>query len=186
MMMTEERHTPNAISFVIEIPVTKIQEKNPEIKKRLEDQSAAVAPMISLEQIQAKLNKAEEKRRASLHMPQNFEVKMIKVNERKSSLEKAALEHSTKIESTLSKAEKNRQMVNSIRMRKVQDHLNKVDEVRKQKTLKDQSSLESKQDDIKMKLEAAEMRRQSKLNQVIDIAQKSAEKRKPSVEQTTM
>ena len=44
MMMTEEKHTPNAISFVIEIPVSKVQEKSPEIKKRLEDQSAATAP----------------------------------------------------------------------------------------------------------------------------------------------
>ena len=44
MMMTEEKHTPNSISFVIEIPVSKVQEKSPEIKKRLEDQSAAIAP----------------------------------------------------------------------------------------------------------------------------------------------
>ena len=120
--------------------------------------------MISLEQIQAKLDKAEVKRRASMHMPQNFEVKRSRVNERKASLEQAALQHSTKIESILSRAEKNRQVVNSVRMMKVQEHLNKVDEVRKQKSIKEQSSMESKQDDIKMKLQAAEMRRQSKLN----------------------
>ena len=69
MMMTEEKSTPNAVSFVIEIPAAKPQEKSPEIKKRLEDMSAATAPMISLEQIQAKLEKAEIKRRASMHMP---------------------------------------------------------------------------------------------------------------------
>ena len=116
-------------------------------------------------------------------MPQSFEVKRSRVNERKSSLEQAAIQHGSKIESILSRAEKNRQMVNSIRMMKVQEHLNKVDEVRKQKSIKEQSTIESMQDDIKMKHEAAEMRRQTKLNQVIDIAQKSAEKRKPSVEQ---
>ena len=77
-------------------------------------------------------------------------------------------------------------MVNSVRMMKVQEHLNKVDSVKKQKSLKEQSSIESKQDSIKMKLEAAEMRRQSTLNRVIDIAQKSAEKRKPSMEASQM
>jgi hypothetical protein len=183
MMMTEEKHTPNAVSFVIEMPATKVQEKSPEIKKRLEDQSAAHAPMISLEQIQAKLEKAELLRRASMHMPQSFEMKRSRVNERKSSLEQAALEHNTRIESTLSRAEKNREMAKNNKMMKVQEHLNKVDEVRKQKSIKEESTLESKKDDIKMKLEAAEMRRQTMLNHVIDIAQKSAEKRKPSVEQ---
>ena len=87
MTMTEEKNTPNAISFVIEMPAaTKIHEKVPEIKKRLEAESAAYSPMISLEQIEAKLMKAEEKRRLSLHQ-QNFEEKRNKVTERKSSLE---------------------------------------------------------------------------------------------------
>ena len=49
MTMTEERHTPNAISFIIEMPAaTKVQEV-PEIKKRLEDESAAYAPTVTLE-----------------------------------------------------------------------------------------------------------------------------------------
>ena len=49
MTMTEEKHTPNAISFVIEMPVTKTTEVVPEIKKRLEDESAAYAPTVTLE-----------------------------------------------------------------------------------------------------------------------------------------
>ena len=106
MTMTEEKHTPNAISFVIEMPAA---DKVPEIKKRLEAESAAYSPMISLEQIEAKLMKAEEKRRLSLHQ-QNFEEKRNKVTERKSSLEQATLEHNTKITSTLSQAEKNREL----------------------------------------------------------------------------
>lgn len=65
MTMTEERHTPNAISFVIEMPAGAKATEVPEIKKRLEEESAA--PMITLEQIEAKLTKAGEKRRLSLH-----------------------------------------------------------------------------------------------------------------------
>ena len=137
MTMTEEKHTPNAISFVIEMPAaTKINEKEVEIKKRLEAESAAYSPMISLEQIEAKLMKAEEKRRLSLHQ-QNFEEKRTKVTERKSSLEQAALEHNSKIGATLSQAEKNRELKKSMKLQKIHQHLSKVDEVRKQKTIKE-------------------------------------------------
>lgn len=117
MSMIEEKHTPNAISFVIEMPPTKVAE--PEIKKRLEDQSAAYAPMVTLEQIQAKLEKAEVKRRASLHQTQSFEEKRTRVNERKSSLEQAALEQGTKIETTLSQAEKNRELARNAKKQKI-------------------------------------------------------------------
>lgn len=65
MTMTQDKQTPNAIAFTIEMPVTKVAERTPEIKKRLEEQSAP--PMLSLEQIEAKLMKAGEKRRLSLH-----------------------------------------------------------------------------------------------------------------------
>ena len=42
MTLIEERHTPNAISFVVEMPAdNKVLEKMPEIKKRLEEQSVA-------------------------------------------------------------------------------------------------------------------------------------------------
>jgi hypothetical protein len=157
MTMTEEKHTPNAISFVIEMPATKMTEM-PEIKKRLEDESAAYAPTISLEQIEAKLMKAGEKRRLSLHQ-QSFEEKRNKVTERKSSLEQAALEHNTRIESTLSQAEKNREAKKAMKLQKIQEHLNKVDEIRKSKSIKEQTVLESMQEDIKQKLEAADMRR---------------------------
>lgn len=67
MTLTEVKHTSSAISFVVEMPLTKVVEKVPEIKKRLEAESAAFAPQTSLEQINAKLEKAEEKRRQGLH-----------------------------------------------------------------------------------------------------------------------
>lgn len=103
MTMTEEKHTPNAISFVIDMPVTKT-EAEPEIKKRLEAESAAFAPVTSLEQINAKLEKAEYKRKLSL-THQGSEEKIKKVLERKSTLEQAALEKNTIFESTLTMAE---------------------------------------------------------------------------------
>jgi hypothetical protein len=50
MTMTEEKHTTNSISFVVDMPA-KLSEKEPEIKKRLEAESAAFAPQVSLESI---------------------------------------------------------------------------------------------------------------------------------------
>lgn len=111
MTLIEEKHTPNAISFVVEMPAGPSVQEVPEVKKRLEEQSVAQSPLISLEQINAKLEKATLKRRLSLHRPQSFEEKLNKVTERKSSLEKIALEHNTKFETTLSKAEENREQV---------------------------------------------------------------------------
>lgn len=66
MTMTEEKHTPNAISFVIGMPAN-TAEVEPEIKKRLEAESAAFAPQTSLEAINAKLEKAESKRKLSFN-----------------------------------------------------------------------------------------------------------------------
>jgi hypothetical protein len=120
MTLIEEKHTPNAISFVVEMPAgPSMQEKVPEVKKRLEEQSVAQSPLISLEQIQAKLEKATEKRRLSLHRPQSFEEKLNKITERKSSLEKIALEHNTKFETTLHRAEENREQVLARKVNKI-------------------------------------------------------------------
>lgn len=75
--------------------------------------------MVTLEQIQAKLEKADLKRRASLHQTQSFEEKRTRVTERKSSLEQAALQHNTRIETTLSQAEKNRELAKNAKMQKI-------------------------------------------------------------------
>jgi hypothetical protein len=72
MMLKEERHTPKAISFRIEIPDLQGQKNqlnpNPEVKKRLElsAQKAAQGPSITMDDINHKLQKAEEKRKLSL------------------------------------------------------------------------------------------------------------------------
>src|SRR6187397_2571400 len=109
MTMTEEKQTPNAISFIIEMPAGTTTTEVPEIKKRLEAESAAFAPTTSLEQINAKLEKAENKRKLSLTHNQGSEEKIKKVLQRKSTLEQAALEENTKFEENLTLAEQKRE-----------------------------------------------------------------------------
>ena len=116
--LTEVKHTPNAISFVVEMPATKMAGEVPEIKKRLEAESAAFAPQTSLEQINAKLEKAEEKRRLSLHQ-QTSEEKRKRVYLRKTSLEQAALEKNTTYETTLSMAEQKREQAKNSKIAKI-------------------------------------------------------------------
>lgn len=107
--MTEEKSTANSIAFVVDINAdAKLSTEEPEVKKRLEEQSANAGAEISLEQINEKLEKAEEKR-LSFHQHKNDDEKRNKVAERKSSLEKQALEHNTKIEAALSRADDNRE-----------------------------------------------------------------------------
>ena len=118
MTMTEEKHTPNAISFVIDMPSTKMTETEPEIKKRLEAESAAFAPQTSLEQINAKLEKAEYKRKLSL-THQGSEEKIKRVLERKSTLEQAALEKNSMLEETLTHAEQKREEAKALRIAKI-------------------------------------------------------------------
>ena len=129
--LIEEKKTENSVSFVVDVSAGGSVQAEPEVKKRLEEQSQIEPPAVSLEQIEAKLEKAEEKRRASLHKPHGFDEKLTKVLERKSSLEKQALEHNTKIEASLHKAEENREQILNEKVEKVQAHLTKVDEVRK-------------------------------------------------------
>lgn len=77
------------IAFEVELPKTNKIE-NPEIKKRLEaDAQAATGPQITLEKIQQKLKKAEEKRRFTLSNPTSRldRKRVYKVSERKRSLD---------------------------------------------------------------------------------------------------
>ena len=94
-------------------------EKEAEFRKRMELEAAAFAPAITLETIQTKLEKAEE-RRASLHQAQpNLEKKLSKVQERKSSLEQKNLEHNTKLETILSNADLKREQAKSFKVQKI-------------------------------------------------------------------
>jgi hypothetical protein len=127
MLMTQERETPNAVSFIIELPSTTTTAE-PEIKKRLEN--APFGTQVSLEQINAKLEKAEEKRKLAL-THQNSDEKAKRVFERKSTLEKAAFEKNSQFESNLTIAEQRREQAEAAKIAKVQEHLSKVDQVRK-------------------------------------------------------
>ena len=91
-MMTEEKHTPQAVSFEINFLENKPQAEEPQIKKRLEMES--VPEPITLELIEEKLQKAEV-RRTSLRQTNSppFEERREKVLERRASLEKATAEH---------------------------------------------------------------------------------------------
>lgn len=105
LSMSNEKQTNNAIAFTIDLPSTgSLSEKDLLIKQRLEAESAAFAPCTSLEQINAKLEKAEEKRKLSLNF-QNSEEKRKRVFQRKSTLEEANLEKNSLLETHLSAAE---------------------------------------------------------------------------------
>ena len=54
-MLQEERHTANAISFNVQLNDQISNNQDPAIKKRLEAESAAQAPALTLDQIQEKL-----------------------------------------------------------------------------------------------------------------------------------
>lgn len=68
MTMTEEKSTANSVAFVVEMPDAgaTLSEKELLVKQRLEAESAAFDPTTSLEEINAKLEKAEVKRKMSL------------------------------------------------------------------------------------------------------------------------
>lgn len=66
MMLKEEKHTPHAVSFAIDLGEKKAGEE-PQVKKRLEaDAKAAQGPSITMDKIKQKLQKAEQKRKQTL------------------------------------------------------------------------------------------------------------------------
>ena len=86
-ILKQERPTPKPIAFDIEVH-DHSSEVNPEVKKRLESSSAAQGPQITLEQISAKLKKAEEKRKKNLSTSSGSPIdeRRQRVVERKASL----------------------------------------------------------------------------------------------------
>lgn len=83
-LLKEEKHTNNAISFEVTLDHSK-QAEEPEIKKRLEN-SHESSP-ITMEQIQEKLQKAEERRRMQLKS-ENL-TRRNRTTERKASLDQS-------------------------------------------------------------------------------------------------
>lgn len=124
------------VAFEVALPKTTTDV--PMIKKRLEaDAKAAQGPSITLEMIQGKLKKAEEKRRATLTNPcTRIDKKRIyKVSERKRSLDEWKEQQlKGKSMTNLSEAEKKRTQALQMKQKKVQNHLEKVEKVRKLKS----------------------------------------------------
>lgn len=135
MMLAEERHTPKAVSFRVILPDTQLT-KVPEIKKRLElsAKKAAQGPQITIEDISSKLQRAEEKRKASLtqHISPRVEQRRLNAWENKKYYEKQQMEHlRQKFEEVLPKAAENRRSTAESKRQKLREHINKVEENRK-------------------------------------------------------
>ena len=172
------------VAFEVELPRTHKLE-NPEIKKRLEAEQAAYGPQITLEDIQAKLKKAEEKRRETLsnQFARLDKKRVYKVTERKRSLDQQK-EQELKGKSTthLTQAEQKRQQVLEQKQNKLKKHLDKVEHVRKLKNQNDQQSLERQKTELDHKLEQAEKNRQQNLEQIKTIAHHAAEKKQSTTQ----
>lgn len=167
------------VAFEVEIP--KFTTEVPEIKKRLEaDAKAAQGPSITLEQIQHKLKKAEEKRRVTLANPSTRidKKRVYKVSERKRSLDEWKEQQLKKKSTThLTEAEKKRNQTLETKQKKVQKHLEKVEKVRKLKSSQEQQELEKQKEELLQKLEHASLNREQNLEKIRTIAHNSAEKK---------
>lgn len=108
MMLKEERSTPHAVAFEILLPEQANSNKQlPEVAKRLEAESLKTHN-VSLDDIQQKLQKAEEKRKLSFNQGNSpkFEERRNKALERKKSLEQEKEKHLMQdVERDLQKAE---------------------------------------------------------------------------------
>jgi hypothetical protein len=109
-MLQEDRHTANAISFNVDLP-RNLTQGDIQIKKRLEaDAEAARGAQLTIDDIQAKLKKAEQKRQNTLELNSKRldRKRAIRVNERKASLDEERAKQNGKFLKTLSQAEEKR------------------------------------------------------------------------------
>jgi hypothetical protein len=96
------------------LPLNKANINEPDIKKKLEASKAALSPSLTLDKIEDKLKRAEEKRKMSLNHTNSppFEERRQKVIGRKSSFEQRAVEHlQNKVQRDLDLASQNRDKV---------------------------------------------------------------------------
>lgn len=130
MMMKEEKHTPQAVSFEINFAGAKHHFEDPQVKKRLE--AGSNAEPITLDKIEEKLHKAEERRASFKHSNSPpFEERREKVLERRASLEKACVDHlQKKVEEELALAEQKRIAGLKEISHKLKEHNSRVYEIR--------------------------------------------------------
>ena len=61
-MLKDEKHTAHAVAFSVDLGDRQHQGEEPQIKKRLEAGVAAQGPSLTLDKIQERLQRAEQKR----------------------------------------------------------------------------------------------------------------------------
>ena len=129
MLLQEERHNKNSVAFRVEIAQSNKAAQAPEIKKRLEAEANQPSLSITIEQINLKLQKAEEKRKLSLRHPSNLRGEAVR--ERKGSLDQARNETlKLKVEAELLQAEQTRTIVALKKREKLRAHISKVEKRR--------------------------------------------------------
>ncbi|CDW87336.1 UNKNOWN [Stylonychia lemnae] len=187
MVLQEERHTKEAISYKVKLPPTNISptQKELEVKKRLElsAKKAAQGPMITIEEISMKLKRAEEKRKISLtnQISPKTEERRLSAWENKKYYEKQQLEHfKDKFEKVLPSAEEKRRATRESKRQKLRQHIKKVEEIRREQASKRQETSELMKTELDHKLQHADQIHQQTLENKINKAQYSAEKKKKS------
>lgn len=174
LLIKDEKHTANAVSYAIELSHHAGEE--PQIKKRLE---AEVQAHITIEQIQEKLQRAEEKRnQRKKALAEELDNKLSRVNERKASLEQAQAQRiQIKVERDCSNAEQKRGSAIDNKKKKLNAHNSKVEKVRTRISSAERKRIEDKKERLANRLNAAQHKRELRLEQVKNVAQLSAKKK---------
>lgn len=147
MMLKEEKHTSSAVAFKVDISDAKAaaHKEEPQIKKKLESYSKAAQP-ATLDSIQDKLKRAEEKRKISLlsqNSPKTQE-RRKQAMEKKRSRDINIKQHvQQKIERDLSDADEKRKANKQMKMQKLRQHIAKVEVIRKEQAVKRKESTDS-------------------------------------------
>jgi hypothetical protein len=178
MSIKEEKQIPNAVAFEIELDSKPLNE-DPQIKKKLEA-AAEASVTITFEQIQEKLQRAEEKRKQNMKGDVFIERKS-RANERKLSLEQEKqLETQNKIakvERDRSNAEMKRSTVMDGKLKKLADHNSKVLEVKTKVTSEEEKRIQAQRERLTQRLNAAQQKRELRLQQIKEVAHLSAIKK---------
>ena len=176
MLLQEEKHTAQAISFAVNLNNQgKSHTEDPEVKKRLE--AANSHQNLTLDQINEKLKKAEEKR-LSCRRTADINDRRSRVNERKAEFENGLVQKLVaKAERDHSNAEQKRSENIVHVVRRVRNHNMKVNEVHARKSSQEKKALESKKEKLEKRLNLAQQKREQFLEQVKSVAIASAKKK---------
>jgi uncharacterized coiled-coil protein SlyX len=158
MMLQEERTSKHAIAFTVLINEGAAPVQMPEIRKRLEA-SLKKTKTITLEEINQKLQRAEEKRMQSRH--QDTTAKRILIGrERQKSNDQLRIETiQNKVTTELNQASEKRQIAIDLKREKLRAHLAKVEDRRREAAAMVIKKAEDKKTEISKKQEQAQQKR---------------------------